>query len=104
MRTFSQFEKKIIQELVKTDVTTNESNILIFIKNTVLVNKGIYVELKSKTVHIIGKPENKDQDVTEIFETIALFRYLESNDLTATDIVEINPNIEDCFMELMVKK
>jgi hypothetical protein len=81
MRTFSEFEKKIIQELVKTVVTTNDSNILSFMTNTILHNKGIYVNKKEKTVNIIGKPDSKDNDVTEIFETIALIQYLESNHL-----------------------
>lgn len=61
-------------------------------------------EFKSyNSIHTFGETVHYT-DKRKDFNPNELKAYLESNDLTATDIVEINPNIEDCFMELMVKK
>lgn len=81
MRTFNEFEKNIIRQLVKINAANDpNSNILTFISNTVLQDRGIEFIDKEKTLKIVRKFSDNIA-LTEIFEIIALFKYLESNHL-----------------------
>jgi hypothetical protein len=76
MRNFSEYEKKLIQEIVKTDL--QKSNVLDFISNITLIDRGI--QLKEKEIALVYFKSDKIA-LNEFFETLSLIKYLERNDL-----------------------
>ena len=78
MRNFSEYEKKIIQEIVKTDL--QKSNVLDFISNITLIDRGIQLKHKEKEIALVYYNSDKNT-LNEFFETLSLIKYLERNDL-----------------------
>ncbi|WP_413998195.1 hypothetical protein ACMDB5_10420 [Flavobacterium sp. W1B] len=78
MRTFSEFEKKIITEIVKID--PKNANVLTFITNSILQDRGIKIDEANKSISLWHLNTDKDA-VSEFFETVALINYLEKSDL-----------------------
>ncbi len=76
MRNFSGYEKKIIQEIVKTDL--QKSNVLDFISNITLIDRGIQLKHKEKEITLICYKSDKNV-LNEFFETLFLIKYLERN-------------------------
>ena len=76
MRNFSEYEKKLIQEIVKTDL--QKSNVLDVISNITLIDRGI--QLKEKEIALVYFKSDKNA-LNEFFETLSLIKYLERNDL-----------------------
>ncbi|MHA7941528.1 hypothetical protein ACJOV8_000400 [Formosa sp. 3Alg 14/1] len=76
MRDFSEYEKKIIQEIVKTDI--QKSNVLDVISNITLIDRGIH--LKEKEIELVYFKSDQNA-LNEFFETLSLIKYLERNDL-----------------------
>ena len=78
MRNFSEYEKIIIREIVKTDL--QKSNVLDFISNSTLIDRGIQLKHKDKEIALIYSSSDKNA-LNEFFETLSLIKYLERNDL-----------------------
>lgn len=72
MRSFSEYEKKIIQEIVKTDI--QNSNVLDFISNITLIDRGIQLKHKEKEIALIYYKSDKNA-LNEFFETLFLMKY-----------------------------
>jgi hypothetical protein len=87
MRPFNDFEKKIIRQLVEIDLA--KSNVLDFITNSVLFNRGLEIKQKEKTITIWVKKGDEINAASELFELISLLQYLEKNYLI---FVHINPH------------
>lgn len=89
MRNFSEYEKIIIQEIVKTDL--QESNVINLISNITLIDRAI--ELKNKEKEIVLCYYKSDKNATyEFFETIFLIKYLELNYLIFIHENYVSPN------------
>jgi len=101
MRKFSEFEKKIIRQLV--NISLIGSNVLSFIANCVLENRGIKILEKERTIKFIYKLTDTETP-TEIFETIALFKYLESNHLIFKHSNKITQYVGDFVTKNMTQQ
>ena len=78
MRNFTEHEQKIIKELIQTDIL--KSNVLDFITNTALFNRGIQILEDSKLISLIYLKTDKNA-LSEFFEVISAINYLEKNNL-----------------------
>ncbi|MCO7355867.1 hypothetical protein [Riemerella anatipestifer] len=88
MRSFSKFEKDIIEAIVK--INTKNANVLTFITNCILENRGVKIDDSNKEISLwYLKTDTKA--VSEFFETIALLNYLEKSDLI---FIHSNPGQE----------
>lgn len=76
MRNFSEYEKKLIQEIVKTDL--QKSNVLDVLSNITLIDRGIQLREKEIALDYFKSDKNA---LNEFFETLSLIKYLERNDL-----------------------
>ena len=78
MRDFSDYERKAIRKIVTTDLL--KSNVLDIISNIVLVDRGIEIKQNQKEISLWFFKKDTDA-LSQFFEIIALFRFLEKNDL-----------------------
>lgn len=78
MKNFSEYEQRLIENLVKTDLL--KSNVLDFISNTVLVDRGIEIKEDAKIISLLYSKTDKNA-LTEFFECISTIDYLEKNNL-----------------------
>jgi hypothetical protein len=78
MRNFTTHEQKFIKELIQTDIS--KSNILDFISNTVLFNRGIEIKEDSKQISLTYLKTDKNA-LSDFFEVISTINYLEKNNL-----------------------
>lgn len=78
MRDFSIYEKKVIREIITTDLL--KSNILEVISKIVLIDRGIEIKQNIKEISLLYFKKDKTA-LSEFFEVIALLNYLEKNDL-----------------------
>lgn len=76
MRHFSEFEKSIIKNLVNVDLM--KSNILDFISNSILNDRGIQIKDDEQTIGLVYIKSDITA-LSELFECISLLKYLESN-------------------------
>ena len=78
MRDFSIYEKKVIREIITTDLL--KSNVLEVISKIVLIDRGIEIKQNIKEISLLYFKKDKTA-LSEFFEVIALLNYLEKNDL-----------------------
>jgi hypothetical protein len=78
MRDFSDYEKTVINKIIITDLL--KSNVLDVISNIVLIDRGIEIKQKQREISLWYFKKDKNA-LSEFFEIIALFSYLEKNDL-----------------------
>lgn len=78
MREFSDYEKTVIKKIILTDLL--KSNVLYIISNIVLFDRGIEINQNQKEISLWFFKKDKSA-LSEFFEIIVLFSYLEKNDL-----------------------
>lgn len=78
MRHFTRNEQKIINELLQIDIL--KSNVLDFIANIALFNRGIQIGKETKMISFIYFKTDKNA-LSEFFEVISTLDYLEKNNL-----------------------
>jgi len=95
MRNFSDFEKKIIRQIVEfgnpniaDSINYRDRNIASFIANTILVNRGIYIERQKKEISLLFATTDTTA-LYDFFDMISLIDYLEKERLI---FVHTNPN------------
>lgn len=76
MRAFSEYEKKVIGKIVKTDL--RKSNVLNVISDVCFENRGVKIEEEQIVLFYFTKDKNA---TFEFFEVVSLLKYLEVNHL-----------------------
>lgn len=85
MRNFSDFEKKIIRQIVEF----RNPNIADFITNTILVNRAIFIDRQKKEISLLFVSTDNTAFLYDFFDILSLIDYLEKERLI---FVHSNPN------------
>ena len=86
-RSFSDFEKTALKQLVVVDA--NRPNVLNYISNTILYDRGIEINENERTITLLQRKGDEQNAYNELFELISLLHYLEDHYLI---FITTNPN------------